>query len=67
MATWYGSTDCQFCGTSLKGQVLIDGKTKFGPWAVMCEPCFKVNGLGLGIGKGQRYRPEGKTHYKSMT
>lgn len=31
-----------------------DGKTKDGPWANMCEQCFKTHGIGLGLGKGQR-------------
>ena len=31
-----------------------DGKTKMGPWANMCEDCFKIHGVGLGTGKGQR-------------
>lgn len=31
-----------------------DGKTWLGPWANMCEGCFAVNGVGLGLGKGQR-------------
>ena len=32
-----------------------DGKTKFGPWANMCEKHFKTHGVGLGTGKGQRF------------
>ena len=31
-----------------------DGKTKRGPWAYMCESCFRSEGIGLGLGKGQR-------------
>ena len=31
-----------------------DGKTKFGPWANMCEDHFKSHGVGLGTGRGQR-------------
>jgi hypothetical protein len=30
-----------------------DGKTKRGPWANMCEECFQVHGVGLGLGRGQ--------------
>ena len=41
--------DCDFCGDVAK----YDGKTKLGPWGSMCKPCFKVHGLGLGLGKGQ--------------
>lgn len=32
----------------------FDGKTKAGPWAYMCLPCYKLFGIGLGTGKGQR-------------
>lgn len=31
-----------------------DGKTKYGPWANMCEDCFTKHGTGLGTGKGQK-------------
>jgi len=33
-----------------------DGKTNLrgGQWAYMCEACFKVHGIGLGTGLGQR-------------
>lgn len=33
---------------------VVDGKTKMGPWAYMCEGCFQSHGVGLGLGKGQR-------------
>jgi len=41
--------DCDFCGDVAH----YDGKTKLGPWANMCEPCFSENGIGLGLGRGQ--------------
>jgi hypothetical protein len=31
-----------------------DGATKMGPWAYMCEVCFKMHGVGLGTGRGQK-------------
>lgn len=31
-----------------------DGKTRQGRWAYMCEACFAVHGVGLGLGRGQR-------------
>lgn len=38
---------------------VYDGKTKSGPWANMCEPCFTIHGVGLGEGRGQRlFTPE---------
>jgi len=42
--------DCDFCGDP----ALYDGKTMAGPWAYMCEACFKKYGTGLGTGIGQR-------------
>jgi len=40
---------CDFCGK----EAIIDGKTRFGPWAYMCPSHFAVHGVGLGLGKGQ--------------
>jgi hypothetical protein len=39
-----------------------DGKTQFGPWASMCRGHFMAMGVGLGLGKGQKYvlQKEGK-------
>jgi len=31
-----------------------DGKTIYGPWANMCEEHFRLHGVGLGTGRGQR-------------
>jgi hypothetical protein len=36
--------------------VAIDGKTKMGPWAWMCEDCHRRIGTGIGLGKGQKYK-----------
>lgn len=41
---------CDFCDA----QAHYDGKTNFGPWGYMCEAHFAQNGIGLGLGKGQR-------------
>ena len=41
---------CDFCDS----QAAYDGKTKMGPWANMCEAHFKVHGIGVGLGRGQR-------------
>ena len=43
---------CDFCGRAAR----YDGKTKRGPWAYMCEECFPILGVGLGLGKGQELR-----------
>jgi hypothetical protein len=31
-----------------------DAKTTRGPWAFMCDTCFSMYGIGLGLGRGQR-------------
>lgn len=37
--------------------VMIDGKTKLGPWACMTEKSWGVHGVGkLGLGYGQKYK-----------
>lgn len=43
--------NCDFCFNPAS----YDGKTKMGPWANMCEDCFKKYGVGLGTGKGQKF------------
>ena len=56
---------CELCKKYLPvGSIIIDGKTKGGPWAVMCEDCFKVHGVGLGVGKGQAFTTGEKTLYR---
>jgi len=40
---------CDFCGRIAR----YDGRTKDGRWAYMCEGCFAIRGIGLGLGKGQ--------------
>ena len=42
---------CDICS---QRPAAIDGATTIGPWAYMCVPCFERNGIGLGLGKGQR-------------
>ena len=37
-----------------------EGRTTMGPWAYMCESCFKKQGIGLGLGKGQKLSEIGK-------
>lgn len=42
---------CDYC----ERLAMVDGKTKDGPWANMCEKHFEQNGIGLGQGMGQKY------------
>ena len=34
----------------------VDGKTYHGPWAIMVPVSFAIHGVGMGPGRGQRYR-----------
>jgi len=49
----HGCDYCKLLTHTLKAAV-VDGKTKDGPWAYMCEEHFRDFGVGLGLGKGQR-------------
>jgi hypothetical protein len=61
---WSGSkpVQCQIpgCGTKLHGE-FVDGKTTHGPWGLMCPRCHRLYGMGLGKGKGQKYRLDPQT------
>ena len=54
MSKWHGSDPmCDICN-EVHGW-FVDGKTKQGPWAIMCPVHFHMYGIGLGLGKGQKY------------
>ena len=36
----------------------IDGKTHYGPWAIMTPASHRTHGVGIGLGKGQKYRKD---------
>lgn len=49
--------DCDICKYDLDKlgvPAVYDGKTNRGPWAYMCEKHFKSDGIGLGLGRGQK-------------
>ena len=46
---------CDICDKETP-QEYFDAKTKQGPWATMCSWCFRQHGIGLGLGRGQRYQ-----------
>ena len=58
---WLGSPiTCNLCGQAdpdcfVDGQVLPSPATQFSGWALMCIPCFKQHGKGIGQGLGQKY------------
>ena len=53
---WAGQppTVCELCGGPFEG-VFIDGRTQGGPWGLLCAGCHALHGVGLGLGKGQKY------------
>lgn len=58
---WMGSAPvCDFCGEWVSGSTFVDGQTKMGPWALMCEKCFAKFGVGVGPGSGQRFDSDTK-------
>jgi hypothetical protein len=41
------------------GPIMIDGKTKHGPWAIMTPTSWKQHGVGqFGTGYGQKYEKQ---------
>ena len=57
LGTWPAQCDC--CHSKLDTHTFfVDGRTKSGPWALMCPVCHDRFGKGLGLGRGQRYSSE---------
>lgn len=54
---WLGEppTHCELCRNKLD-RTFIDGKTRMGPWGIMCPACHGGHGYGLGSGRGQKYK-----------
>ena len=48
---------CDLCQVVIDS-IFFDCKTRMGPWGNICRGCFQSNGIGLGIGKGQRYEKQ---------
>ena len=42
---------CDFCDKL----AAYDAKTRSGPWANMCHEHYAKHGIGLGLGKGQKF------------
>jgi hypothetical protein len=62
---WIGNPpeQCDLCGAGLE-DVFYDAKTHGGPWGFLCVRCFKAHGIGLGMGRGQKYRRNGSRYEK---
>jgi hypothetical protein len=54
---WMGSRigDRDDFDNPIKDQ-FIDGATRHGPWGIMSPYSHRVHGIGLGTGRGQRYK-----------
>lgn len=54
---WLGSEPrrCDICRHPF-GEHFYDARTRDGRWGLLCRPCFEIEGVGLGTGKGQKYR-----------
>ncbi len=58
---------CQIGGENIV-MSFVDGSTgSGGPWAIMCNECHKVYGVGLGIGKGQRFVLQGDGRFLKVS
>ena len=64
--TWTGDVRaCDICHSALYDkEFFIDGKTRQGPWALMCLSCWERRGVSLGMGYGQQYKRTGKDWIK---
>jgi len=60
---WEGAEPlgCELCEDDIKHE-FIDGRTRWHCWGMLCPVCHTNCGVGLGLGKGQRYvkQPDGK-------
>jgi len=63
---WYSEPPdrCDIGGEPIT-DVFIDGGTIQGPWANMCPKCHLTYGIGIGLGRGQRYEKEGDRWVKT--
>lgn len=59
LKVWLGAAPetCDLCQGKIRG-VFIDGQVQGGGWANLCPDCHRRFGVGLGTGRGQKYRHE---------
>jgi hypothetical protein len=48
---------CDLCEEPVTA--FVNGRTKYGPWADMCQECWSAVGVGLGLGCGQFFVRQG--------
>jgi hypothetical protein len=56
---WMGSTigPKDDFGSLIENE-FIDGRTRQGSWAIMSPASYLMKGMGLGLGRGQRYKKQ---------
>ena len=55
---WVGSVGyCNLCHNPIV-ECFVDGTVRNGGWATMCVECHAEYGLGLGMGRGQKYQKQ---------
>jgi len=56
MSKWLGDPpkECDLCHNTLTNS-FVDGRTTWGPWAIMCNRCHGQFGSGFGTGNGQEF------------
>ena len=61
---WIGSRPdaCDCCYRPVD-YFFVDGRTRFGPWAIMCSDCEPRVGTGVGEGRGQRFERQSDGRY----
>ena len=64
---WCGPApqNCDIYGEFIT-DTFIDGRTEMGPWAIMCEKCLGLIGVGLGNGLGQKYQRQDDGTFKKV-
>ena len=61
----YLEPKCQLCEDDY-GDEFVDGSIRRGPWAIMCVSCHMINGVGLGLGRGQKFRKTEDGRWKKL-
>jgi len=63
---WMGNvSDKDDFGKPIKDE-FIDGKTNQGPWGIMSPESFRIYGVGVGQGKGQKYKKQSDGKWKKI-
>lgn len=58
MKFWTGKVSETDDYNRLIGNVFYDGRTIQGPWAIMNPESFRLHGVGVGTGRGQKYEKQ---------